>query len=435
MSTGAPIFAACPFLTFPDRCRSFERIDRKSGSLKGFRAMRCGHRCNDRTLAEFESTGAMQQRDPSHHRPTFADLSGDLCTTRLRLFLVRLVGQSGHSGAPLGVVSDRAAEHHYRPTFGTNNPVVDLADRQLTIEEAEPIFSLVRWVHNGIVAATAARRRLPRTKRHYYVSFVAQVPPPPHERTWRHPSEMASGQRSALDSERPSTTVRAVGTLSATVGFILIGLGLVLLSPDKGADTDASQVSDSGAIPLATPIDLSAEWARLLGLAPDSARRIAMASDYQVAALGAIAPPRSRSQPDGDEDPQNRLEIQREVQLEVRLLDGTVTGARMISSRSGVALIELDQPPQLPGRQLATVTPGQADEVVLLSEKPQTVTYARLTGIPDEEPLQLVGGTPVVDADGLLLGMCVEHSQGVYTHFISVNELLSFATSPVTKRP
>jgi hypothetical protein len=107
----------------------------------------------------------------------------------------------------------------------------------------------------------------------------------------------------------------------------------------------------------------------------------------------------------------------------------------MISSRSGVALIELDQPPQLPGRQLATITPGETDEVVLLSEKPQTVTYAQLMGISDGEPLQLVGGTPVVNADGLLLGMCVEHSQGVHTHFISVNEMLSFATSPVTKRP
>lgn len=264
-----------------------------------------------------------------------------------------------------------------------------------------------------------------------------------------------------------------MGTLSVTVGFLLIGFGIASMPSGTGSNigfqntsgtgsgTHASRPSEISQIPLATPIELSVELARHIGLAPDYAGRIAVASDHQIAAAVAaavdtadvpdstvvplshpptdststapksFAPGNSLLQYGGDKAPEVRLEIR----LEVRLRDGSVTGARVISSRSGVALIELDQPPQLRGHQLAQIPPRETDEVVLLTEKPHTIPYARLSDLLEGEPLQLVGGTPVVNADGLLLGLCVEHSQGVYIHFISVNEMLSAAISAPTRRP
>jgi hypothetical protein len=118
----------------------------------------------------------------------------------------------------------------------------------------------------------------------------------------------------------------------------------------------------------------------------------------------------------------------------VRLVDGSTTGARIISSQLGVALIELDQRLGTPGRPLATLTPSDTDEVVVLTDQPQTMTYAQLKGLSGVDARKLVAGTPVVSADGFLLGMCVEHSEGIHTHFISVDELFSFATVPPTKR-
>jgi hypothetical protein len=261
---------------------------------------------------------------------------------------------------------------------------------------------------------------------------VAPVPPPPHERTWRHPSELASVQRSALKAEPVTTKVRTLGALSATLGILGIGLSLMWLTPEGASPPMAQPDTTPSDLPLATPIEVTPENAALLGFDSTHTGRLAMASERQVSVAAAAATETSSV----NQDPAGPTE----VRVQVRLMDGTVTGARVVNSRSGVALVELDAPFEAPGRQLASLDPDDTEEVVVLSEQPHTVSYSQLSRgnrDTDSEPLHLVAGTPVVTAEGELLGICVEHEQGDHTHFIPVSELLSAAISsePLRRQP
>jgi hypothetical protein len=289
----------------------------------------------------------------------------------------------------------------------------------------------------------------------------------------------------------------------------MIGFGMMLLTPAGGSDTSSAQRSEHLLIPLATPIELSAEWALRLGLTGEFTGQLAMASDHQIwsatshnisspsdaarESAGDAVPDATKDSPDpapsdplvnpgsdlrpsatpddelmiatagdapqtetghGAHVPQgseptrtssntarpvspsaSRADLQKEFRLQVRLHDGSITGARIVATRSGVALIELDQPSGTQGRKLATLTPVDTDHVVLLTDQPQTMTYAQLIGLNQREDLGVVGGAAVVTSEGYLLGICVEHSDGLHTRFISVDELFSAATSPAAKRP
>ena len=202
----------------------------------------------------------------------------------------------------------------------------------------------------------------------------------------------------------------------------MIGLGILWLTPGGAAQPMTIPEITLSALPLATPIEVTPENAALLGFG-SSTGRFAMASDHQVSAAVAAS-----SASSVDHDPT----VPQETRVQVRLMDGSVTGARVVTSRSGVALVELDTPSEDPGRPLASLAPNEAEEVVVLAEKPHRLTYAELARDrerADNSDLQLVAGTPVVTADGELLGICVEHEQGDHTHFIPISELLSDAIS------
>jgi hypothetical protein len=289
----------------------------------------------------------------------------------------------------------------------------------------------------------------------------------------------------------------------------MIGFGLVILAPSSGSDTSPTQRNEHLSIPLATPIELSAEWVRRLGLTGEFTGQLAMASDHQILSAtshntlspsdetresaGGRVPDATKDSPDSapsdqlvnpesdpgpsatpdgetifttagdvpreeaghgagvpqvseptqtsgnamrpDSLPESGGDLQKEFRLQVRLHDGSIAAARIVAKRSGVALIELDQPSGAHGRKLATLTPVDNEHVVLLTDQPQTMTYAQLIGLNQRDALGLVGGAAVVTAEGHLLGICVEHSDGLHTRFISVDELFSAATSPAAKHP
>ena len=328
---------------------------------------------------------------------------------------------------------------------------MDLTDRQCTIEESQPLISSLRCVHNGIVAVRGTLRRLRELKKDYYLSVVTPAPPPPHERPWRHPSEVALGHRSVLKSERPTHQIRRVGTLSVTVGFLAVGLGLLWIAPESAPHGDIAQLSRTSLVPLATPIDLAAEADTLFGLNQTYSGNLAVASSHQVgiavadndsAAVtatttitAATSGLNSDSELNAAMEPTTVTELttsdfaSSSPRLEVRLEDGTRTGARVVASWAGVALIELDQQPGARGRRLATSTPAASDVVVLLAERPRRVTYGQLLHQISHGGLRLAGGTPVVSTDGLLLGICVEDDQGNQTKFITAAELVA-ASAP-----
>jgi hypothetical protein len=111
----------------------------------------------------------MQERNTPDHRPALADLGGYALTGRQCLLFIGLIGECGHTRTTFGMVSDGPTEEDDCATLRAYHPIVNLPYGQYTREKAEPIVSSLRWVHNGIVAATALRRRLPDGNRHYYL--------------------------------------------------------------------------------------------------------------------------------------------------------------------------------------------------------------------------------------------------------------------------
>ncbi|MEX2626431.1 MAG: hypothetical protein WD225_06080 [Ilumatobacteraceae bacterium] len=75
-----------------------------------------------------------------------------------------------------------------------------------------------------------ARRPLPPDDG-YDLAFVERGPLPPHERSWRHPSEVAADTRQAIRTERPSPSVRNTAIAGGTLTILLVGAVVLALSP------------------------------------------------------------------------------------------------------------------------------------------------------------------------------------------------------------
>ena len=117
-------------------------------------------------------------------------------------FLVRLVGQMLDALATIGMVADRSTEQHDGTTVGTDGPLVHGADGQLpavSVSQSSPASGGPPWVRctGRIVAVDASARRCTPARptsaaRRSWLrcAHVEPGPLPPHERAWRHPSEL-----------------------------------------------------------------------------------------------------------------------------------------------------------------------------------------------------------------------------------------------------
>jgi hypothetical protein len=228
--------------------------------------------------------------------------------------------------------------------------------------------------------------------------------------------------------------------LSVAAGFVTVGLGLWWIAPGSAPDLTATQRSGTNNIPLATMIDTDVDIGGLFGLNQTYNGNLAVASDHQVTIAAADSETADTSvslasgtHPDSPQHPapaESAITISSissspapSSRLEVRLEDGSRIGARVIASRSGVALVELDQPPGSLGRKLATAVPAASDVVVLLTDRPRRLTYGQLLQAIAPGGLQPAGGTAVVSLDGELLGICVEDTQSGQTRFVTAAEL------------
>lgn len=229
-------------------------------------------------------------------------------------------------------------------------------------------------------------------------------PPPPHERIWRHPAEVASATRHELRAERAGPRTRWIGTLSALVGFVVIGAGLWSVLPTTDADDSAARRDTVP--PMATPIRITPERAVRLGLDADAVSRVAITPSEELTSSGDI---------------------------QVRLPDGSTAAARVIGSRAGISVIELPLAPTGESYSITTVPPSSEDaEVRVLALEPYTIRFAHVNG--DDSSARPAAGTAVVTLDGELLGFCVDHEDEDLV-FISADELLESATETLPSDP
>ncbi len=211
-----------------------------------------------------------------------------------------------------------------------------------------------------------------------------QAPLPPHERSWRHPSELGPPEH------EPTTTAgRVLIVATATLSLALVGLLVLTVTPDRAPDTASESATTTRGpatfaalerppLPLVTPIGDDG-WA--------------------VTTTGAVA---------------GRSGI-----LSARLPSGDVVDVEVIrhDKASGVTVVSLPAPEH--GYDLAAASPTPSDTVLVDGQPPRVVAIGELAA------LDVAEGTPVLDADGDLVGLCADSG--------GTTALRTVATMPPTK--
>jgi hypothetical protein len=179
---------------------------------------------------------------------------------------------------------------------------------------------------------------------------------------------------------------------TATLSLILIGLLALSMTPGRGAGPLAVEATtattgrlaalEQPALPMVTPIG-DEGWA---------------VTTSGAAGSGAVT-------------------------MAARLPSGDVVDVEIVrrDAESGVTLVSL--PALTHGYQLATASPAPSDTVVVHGAPPQIVAMVDVTG------LDLAEGTPVLDEDGDLVGICTRVARGVVVMTVSTMPASPVATS------
>lgn len=199
-----------------------------------------------------------------------------------------------------------------------------------------------------------------------------RAPLPPHERPWRHPSELGPPA-----PEPTSTSGRVLIVTSATLSLLLIGLLALSMTPGRGATPIAVEATTAGTA------------SRLAALEQPSLPMVTPLGDdgWAVTTSGAVG--------------------SRAGTMAARLPSGRVVDVEIVrrDAESGVTLVSL--PELTAGYQLATSNPEPSDTVVVHGADPIVVT---MVGVAE---LDVAEGTPVLDGDGELVGICTTSANGV----------------------
>jgi hypothetical protein len=221
---------------------------------------------------------------------------------------------------------------------------------------------------------------------------VDRAPLPPHERPWRHPSELGPPAH-----EPTSTSGRVLIVTTATLSLLLIGLLALSMTPGRGADPVAVEATTDGpatqlaalerpALPMVTPLGDDG-WA--------------------VTSSGAVG--------------------ERRGTMAARLPSGEVVDVEIVRlAQSGVTLVSL--PARTEGYQLAASSPAPTDTVVVHAADPVVVPMV------DVARLDVAEGTPVLDGDGALVGICIHDAGRIAVMTVSTMPGTP-ATSTTAPRP
>ncbi len=241
--------------------------------------------------------------------------------------------------------------------------------------------------------------------------ILPPAPIPPHERTWRHPSEIAGFARH--DAAGPvsfESIGRGVAAFSMSVG-VLIVVGLVLLArPTAGGRADATEV-----------IRLSGADIELARLGSDRRDDTPMAVMVEQGPL--LVTTRAAV---GDRD-----------EIRVRLTDGSTHDVEVVhvDDESSIAVLALpaDDPASTVSLPNVPITRGQ--EVVVISERIHRLSV--MSTADDRgvvigsrnlafDPYAVAEGAPVIDSSGRLVGLCTHVGDDVVLiDAASISDVLS----------
>lgn len=243
---------------------------------------------------------------------------------------------------------------------------------------------------------------------HYDLAVVEHGPLPPHERTWRHPSELAAEEHAVARAETSPATTRMFAFTTGTLGLLAVGLLMMAVTPNR-----------SGA-----PVAISATTTP--SLVPDTVTAIATVATgpTERAPLGLRGAPEALATPIGE----GRYAVITTADLaassggvaigdavEVEVPSGRLHDARIVGRSGDTVLVELERVE--PGIEIADDQPSGEEIVTVLAQPPVTIALADLAGLDVEE------GTAVLDDAGELVGLCSQDHDAA-TRLMMVREEL-----------
>lgn len=241
-------------------------------------------------------------------------------------------------------------------------------------------------------------------------------PLPPHERTWRHPSELAAEERAELRAHAAAPSTRAFALTTGTLGLLAVGLLILTVTPRRQESPIAVSATTTSAAVVAAEVDGSDP--RPAALAPAFATRGSLGSAGESSPDGAAATPIGDGQlvvitraavDGGDGDT-----------VDLVLPSGQPAVGNVVH-RTGDALVVAVVGDAEPGHAIARHRPHERDMVTVMASPPITVAYG------DVDDLDVGEGTAVLDADGSLVAVCSKSGKGV--RLIEITEEIAGATT------
>ena len=230
---------------------------------------------------------------------------------------------------------------------------------------------------------------------HYDRLFVEHGPVPPHERSWRHPSELAADELAVLRAEEVPRSTRAFAVATGTLGLVALAVFVLAMTPSRTGTPIAVSATTTevavaaGAVPTAVPT-----IAAVRGPVAVAGTGLALATpigsgDFAVVIRSSVV------SSGGDE-------------VQVLLPSGRVVTGHIVDDDTETALIALAdaEPDHEPGHEVAERRPHDREVVTVMASPPITVALA------DIDALDVADGTAVLDDDGDLVGLCSRDADG-----------------------
>ena len=228
-------------------------------------------------------------------------------------------------------------------------------------------------------------------------------PLPPHERLWRHPSEVAAEEHASLRAETATGTMRWFAITTGTFGLLAIGLLVMVVTPSGSTAPVALSATTTPAVITTTPAP-AAEGAATADVTAIAGRPAAIglrsAVEANATPVGdgglAVMTPGDVTAAIGSTGLGRRIEVV--------VPSGDVHEAAVVGVAGDAVVVHLASAE--PGLSLAERLPADDDIVTVLDAPPITVAFADLVDLEVDE------GLAVVDDDGRLVGLCRDRLRG-----------------------
>ena len=265
---------------------------------------------------------------------------------------------------------------------------------------------------------------------------------PPHEREWRHPSELP-----APPHEPPTPGGRLLIVATAAIGLALVGVMAMRMTPGRTASRDALITVSTSAVFQTVSAD---SFGELAGAASNGGRRFTdllgrtlssffASPDRSQVSASTIARPAGATSgvggtafavvtPIGSEGlgVTTAAAVEGQVgKIEAMLPSGAIITAELIDTHDGIAVVELPEAEVVAATRLAAA--DHPDDLTVVAFGDEFSVHADGA---DLQSLAVPEAAPIFAADGTLVGLCTVGPDGV--EMLRVGSLPDIAVPPAT---